>query len=80
MARSLAYLVILLEVAPLFAGEPLPTKLKERKRRYIDGLKRADKGDLAELEQLVLECIQMQVSEIATTHRPNPQQLNGRNS
>jgi hypothetical protein len=64
-ARALAYLVIVIEVAPIFAGEPLPVKLKTRKREYFEGLKAADKGNLETLEQLVLECVQEQISEIA---------------
>jgi Fic family protein len=65
VARALAYLVILTNVAPLYAGEPLPSKLRARKLEYIEGLKAADKGNLAILEQLALECIQEQISEIS---------------
>ncbi len=65
VARALAYLVIVSEVAPIFAGEPLPTKLKARKPEYLDGLQAADKGDLTQLEQLVLECFQSQLADIA---------------
>ena len=31
VARALAYLVIIINVAPIFAGEPLPSKLRARK-------------------------------------------------
>lgn len=65
VARSLAYLVILIDVAPIFAGQPLPTKLKAKKPEYVAGLKAGDKGNLAPLEQLVLECLRDQISEIA---------------
>jgi fido (protein-threonine AMPylation protein) len=65
VARSLAYLLILMEVAPIFAGEPLPSKLKKRKTEYVSGLKAADKGSMVQLEQLVLECLREQISEIA---------------
>jgi len=68
VARALAYLVIIINVAPIFAGEPLPSKLRARKREYIDGLKAADKGNLATLELLVLECVQEQISEIPGSH------------
>jgi Fic family protein len=63
VARTLAYLVIIIEIAPIFAGESFPAKLKARKREYIEALKAADKGNLAILEQLVLECVQQQISE-----------------
>ena len=69
VARALAYLIIVVEVAPIFAGEPLPAKLRARKPEYIDALKAADKGDLTILEQLVLECVQEQISEIASKPR-----------
>jgi fido (protein-threonine AMPylation protein) len=65
VARSLAYLVIATEVAPVFQGEPLPAKLKKRKPEYIAGLKSADRGDLAPLEKLVLECFAEQIAEIS---------------
>jgi len=65
VARALAYLVIVLDVAPLFAGEPLPTKLKARKAEYLAALKAGDKGNLRPLEEIVLECIRQQISEIA---------------
>jgi len=65
VARALAYLVILSEVAPVFAGEPLPTKLKARKTEYLDALQAADKGNLERLDQLVLECFQAQLADIA---------------
>ena len=68
VARSLAYLVMVTEVAPVFAGEPLPAKLKARKDEYVLGLKAADKGDLRLLQQLVLECFQQQVAEISSMH------------
>jgi len=64
VARALAYLVIIINVAPIFAGEPLPSKLRARKMEYIEGLKAADKGNLAILEQLVLDCVREQISEI----------------
>ena len=64
VARSVAYLVVVSEVAPIFAGEPLPAKLKKRKPEYIDGLKAADRGNLKPLQELVLECFQQQISEI----------------
>lgn len=69
VARALAYLVILKEVAPIFAGEPLPVKLRARKSEYIAGLKAADAGNLAPLEYLVLSCIQAQISEISSGPR-----------
>jgi len=66
VARSLAYLIILMEVARLFSGEPLPSKLKKRKAEYVAGLKAADRGSLAQLEELVLECLRAQISDIAS--------------
>lgn len=69
VARAVAYLVMVSEVAPIFAGEPLPAKLKARKPEYVQGLKAADRGDLAPLEQLVLECFQNQIAEISSTPR-----------
>lgn len=69
VARAMAYLVVLLDVAPIFAGESLPTKLKARKPEYIDGLKSADKGNLVPLEALVLSCLQAQISEVASSRR-----------
>ena len=66
VARSLAYLVMVSDVAPVFAGEPLPTKLKSRKAEYVQGLKAADKGDLKPLQRLVLECFQQQIAEISS--------------
>lgn len=65
VARAVAYLVIVSEIAPVFAGESLPTKLKARKAEYVDGLKAADKGDLTALERLVLECFQSQLADLA---------------
>jgi Fic family protein len=65
VARAMAYLVMAFEVAPIFAGEPLPAKLKARKTEYVQALKAADKGDLHLLEQLVLECFQAQITEIS---------------
>ena len=65
VARALAYLVILLDVAPLFAGESLPAKLKARKAEYVAALKSGDNGNLAPLEELMLVCIAEQISEIA---------------
>ena len=38
VARALAYLVIVLEVAPIFAGEPLPAKLRARVPEYMAAL------------------------------------------
>jgi Fic family protein len=67
VARALAYLVILINVAPIFAGEPLPTKLKARKSEYIAALKAADAGNLSVLDDLVLQCVQAQISEIASS-------------
>jgi fido (protein-threonine AMPylation protein) len=65
VARALAYLIILVEVAPVFAGESLPTKLKARKAEYLNALQAADNGSLGPLEQLVLECFQAQLNDIA---------------
>jgi Fic family protein len=65
VARAMAYLVMVFEVAPVFAGEPLPAKLKARKTEYVQALKAADNGDLHPLEQLVLECFQVQIAEIS---------------
>lgn len=65
VARSLAYLVMVIEVAPVFAGRPLPAILKDQKPAYIAGLKAADKGDLGPLENLVLEAFQTQIAEIS---------------
>jgi hypothetical protein len=53
------------EIAPVFAGESLPAKLKARKPEYLDGLQAADKGDLSKLEQLVLECFESQFDDLA---------------
>ena len=64
-ARSLAYLVVVMHIAPIFAGEPLPSKLKARKTEYVQGLKAADRGNFEPLENLVLECVQSQIAEIA---------------
>ncbi|MFZ0882227.1 MAG: Fic family protein [Candidatus Acidiferrales bacterium] len=69
VARALAYLVISIEIAPIFEGEPLPAKLKTHKREYIEGLKAADKGNLQMLEQLVLACVQEQITEVACRPR-----------
>jgi Fic family protein len=69
VARALAYLVILINVAAVFRGESLPSKLKARKREYIEALQAADKGDIRMLEQMVLECVREQVSEILTGPR-----------
>jgi hypothetical protein len=49
----------------VFAGEPLPAKLKKRKSEYVAGLKAADKGNLRPLQELVLECFQQQVADIS---------------
>jgi fido (protein-threonine AMPylation protein) len=64
-ARVVVYLVVVSEIAPVFAGESLPTKLKARKPEYLDGLQAADKGDLSKLEQLVLECFESQFNDLA---------------
>lgn len=69
VARSLAYLVMASEVAPIFAGEPLPAKLKRKKSEYIKGLKAAHKGNLKPLENLVLDCFQQQIAEISAQAR-----------
>jgi len=69
VARAVAYLVMVSEVAPIFAGEPLPAKLKKRKSEYIAGLKAADKGNLRPLQELVLQCFQQQVAEISSLPR-----------
>jgi Fic family protein len=69
VARALAYLVIVINVAPLFAGESLPSKLKARKAEYIGGLKAADGGDLTMLEQMVGACVQEQINEISNSTR-----------
>ena len=69
VARALAYLLISIEIAPIFEGESLPAKLKTRKREYIEALKAADKGDLGILEQLVLACVKEQISEVACRPR-----------
>jgi Fic family protein len=65
VARAVAYLVVVSEIAPVFAGESLPTKLKARKPEYLDGLQAADKGDLSKLELLVLECFEFQFEDLA---------------
>jgi len=65
VARAVAYLVVVSEVAPVFAGESLPTKLKARKSEYLDALRAADKGDLPTLEQLILECFESQLEDLA---------------
>ena len=70
VARSLAYLVMLTEVAPIFAGRPLPTILKERKTEYVAALKAGDKNNLAPLEKLVLESFQAQIADIGSTPHP----------
>jgi Fic family protein len=64
VARAAAYLVIALEVAPVFAGESMPTKLKRRKAEYVAGLKAADGGNLMPLEELVLECYLEQTRQL----------------
>jgi Fic family protein len=66
VARAVAYLITLLEVAPVFAGEPLPTKLKIRKQNYLDALEAADRGSLSRLEELVLLCFREQLQDIAS--------------
>jgi len=65
VARAVAYLVVVSEIAPVFAGESLPTKLKARKPEYLDALQAADKGDLTKLERLVLECFESQFDDLA---------------
>ncbi|HEY0702159.1 MAG TPA: Fic family protein [Candidatus Acidoferrales bacterium] len=62
-ARALAYLLILIEIAPIFAGESLPSKLRARKADYIAGLKAADRGSLFLLESLVQDCLREQIDE-----------------
>jgi fido (protein-threonine AMPylation protein) len=69
VARAVAYLVVVSEIAPVFAGESLPTKLKARKAEYIEGLQAGDRGDLSKLEQLVLECFQSQFQDLARKPR-----------
>jgi Fic family protein len=69
VARSIAYLVMVSEVAPIFAGEPLPAKLKKRKAEYVQGLKAADRGDLKPLQDLVLQCFQEQLADISSSPR-----------
>src|SRR5215469_10707615 len=75
VARAIAYLVMVSEVAPIFAGEPLPAKLKRRKGEYVDGLKAADRGDHAPLQNLVLQCFQEQLADLSslpkTSGKPN---------
>jgi len=65
VSRAVAYLGVVSEIAPVFAGESLPTKLKARKLEYSDGLQSADRGDLSNLEQLVLECFESQFDDLA---------------
>jgi Fic family protein len=65
VTRAVAYLVVVSEIAPVFAGESLPTKLKARKPEYLDRLQAADKGDLSKLELLVLECFESQFEDLA---------------
>lgn len=71
VARALAYLVMVSEVAPIFAGEPLPAKLRRRKDEYVRELKSADKGDLAPLQQLVLQCFQQQLADVVSLPQDN---------
>jgi Fic family protein len=71
VARAIAYLVMVSEVAPIFAGEPLPAKLKRRKTEYVDGLKAADRGDLGPLRNLVLQCFQDQVADVSSLPKTN---------
>jgi Fic family protein len=71
VARAAAYLVMVSEVAPIFAGEPLPAKLKRRKPEYVTGLKKADKGDLAPLQNLVLACFKEQLADISSHPHSN---------
>jgi fido (protein-threonine AMPylation protein) len=63
VARAVAYLTIVSEIAPLFAGEPFPAKLKKQKPRYLKALQAADRGDLKPMSDLVLECMGEQLSE-----------------
>ncbi len=65
VARALAYLIIVSEAAPLFAGEPLPLKLKKRKSKYLSALKAADRGPLDQMEMLVFECVIEQLDDVA---------------
>ncbi len=67
VARALAYLVLVSEVGPIFAGRPLPTILKARKEAYVAALKAGDRGDLTPMEKLVLECFEAQLADIRRT-------------
>jgi Fic family protein len=69
VARAVAYLVVVSEVAPVFVGESLPTKLKARKPEYLDALRAANKGDLSALEQLILECFESQLADLVRNPR-----------
>ncbi len=71
VARAIAYLVMVSEVAPIFQGEPLPAKLRRRKDEYVAGLKAADKGDLKPLQNLVLECFQQQLADVSSLPKKN---------
>lgn len=71
VARAISYLVMVSEVAPIFAGEPLPAKLRKRKSEYVAGLKAADKGELKPLENLVLECFQQQIADVSSLPKTN---------
>lgn len=71
VARAIAYLVMVSEVAPIFQGEPLPAKLRKRKDEYVAGLKAADKGDLKPLQNLVLECFQQQLADVSSLPKTN---------
>ncbi len=64
VARALAYLVLVSEVGPVFAGRPLPAILKTRKGEYVAALKEGDRGNLAPMEKLVLVCFQAQLADI----------------
>jgi len=62
--RSLAYLVMVTEVGPLFTGESLPAKLKKRKEEYLTGLQLADGGNHGPLKKLVLDLFLEQINEL----------------
>ena len=64
VARALAFLVLLSEVGPVFAGRPLPTIMKDKKDEYVVALKEGDHGNMVPMERLVLECFQAQLADI----------------
>jgi Fic family protein len=63
VARAACYLVVVSEIAPLFAGVPLPAKLKTRKPLYIANLQAGDRGNLIPLTELIEECVREQVAD-----------------